>query len=405
VVESDATMAPRRLALAILLVAATDAACASRTATAPHIARSLVAPAIAPPGKVIVERTTKTGATYRYTFVREVSPVKTTLRSVLVLTASSSSGDIRSAAEQPVTLAVAVGDDGVVLERDVDGTWKRTRTDTHQRLNAWCGRRIVGAHGTILSDRGAEATDITSDLADCESRFAVGSAGTIVAHAYGERTWTSVSSPTNADLRALWEGGTNCMHAPGDPPPLATLHAFGRGGAIVRCTFAECYPDDRPTTCENQPSPTSADLNAFGIFMTRALRKMFVVGAHGTVIQEDENDDHWVATQTTLNADLRAAAPGYDLGVDANGASVTSDPIVVGDKCTAAFLDGFDGAGPLAADPIPLGCGIDLFGASASGLHVFFVGGEGTIWHGTVDGITVPRVIFEPDGAATIGGS
>jgi hypothetical protein len=398
-------MAPRRLALAILLVAATDAACTSRTATTPPVARSIEAPAIAPPGKVTVERTTKTGATYRYTFVREVSPVKTTLRSVLVLTGSSSSADIRSAAEQLVTLAVAVGDDGVVLERHADGTWRQTRADTHERLNAWCGRRIVGAHGTILGDRGVEATDITSDLADCESRFAVGSAGTIVAHAYGERTWTSVPGPTNADLRALWEGGTNCMHAPGDPPPLATLHAFGRGGAIVRCTFAECYPDDRPTTCENQPSPTSADLNGFGIFVKRALRKMFVVGAHGVVIQEDDSDDHWVATQTTLTTDLRAAAAGDYLGVDANGAVVTPDPIIVGDRCTAAFLRGLDGAGPIEADPIPLDCRVDLFGASASGLHVFLVGAEGAIWHGSVDGITVPRVLVEPEGAAVGHGS
>jgi hypothetical protein len=387
-------MAPRRLALAILLVAATDAACTNRTARTPPVARPTQAPAIAPFGKVTVERTTKNGATYRYSFVREASPVKTTLRSVVVLT-SSSSDDIYSATEQPVTLAVAAGDDGVVLERDRDGTWRQTRTDTHERLNAWCGRRLVGAHGTIVDDRGVEATGISSDLADCHARFAVGSAGTIVAHA--NRGWTSVPGPTNADLRALWEGGTNCLHAAGDPPPLATMHAFGRGGAIVRCTFAECYPDDRPTTCENQPSPTSADLNGFGFFVTRAIRSAFVVGAHGIVIQQSGDDDNWRATQTSLTADLRAAAVGYDLGVDANGAAVTPDPIIVGDRCTAAFLRGLDGAGPIAADPIPLDCRVDLFGASASGLHVFLVGAEGAIWHGTVDGITVPRTIFVPD--------
>jgi hypothetical protein len=368
--------------VSVVVLVALAAACG---APAGRGARSAEARSEPPPKRIVIERRAPSGSAYRYTFEREASPVATTLRGVFVLAKAS------------ITMAVAVGDDGVVLERRSDGSWNRMPTTTRERLNAWCGRNTVGAHGTITGDDGMEPSHTSHDLAACYGHFAVGSAGTILER-LPDSGWRSVQSPTTADLRALWETLPRCE--PGTPAP---LYAFGRGGAIVRCAHAGCHPDGQPVTCQNVASPTDADLNAFGYYFRleengRGYRSVvpFAVGAHGTLIRSDGTGERWLSAPTGIAADLRAATVNPYFGGDAKGAAVTPEPIVVGDRCTAAFVGGLEDGGAVTTDAIPLDCTSDLLGVSAFGLHVLMVGAGGTIWHGTVDGITMPETTIEP---------
>jgi hypothetical protein len=199
------------------------------------------------------------------------------------------------AVAQRLDEAIAVGDDGTLLERDVTA-WKTVPSPTRRALRAVAftsfGAVAVGDGGTIVRrtaddepwvlETSSASGDLFGVCAGLRDVWIVGAAGTLVFR--GPDGWTQASVVTPRTLLAVW-----CDDHAG-------IAVGEQGIALERL-------DDVPW--HEVPSGTRADL--FGVSSQFGARSWLAVGAKGTAIRLSGAP----ATEPTgIDWNLRAIAEG-----------------------------------------------------------------------------------------------
>jgi hypothetical protein len=298
------------------------------------------------------------------TFVREASPVTTTLRAIAF-------------DEQH---AYAVGDGGVILERQPRSQWRLEPSGTVRDLRAIARvgsktRRTpdafvaVGDGGTIVQkgDRDGAWHVVPSptdgDLLAVTSGFIAGAHGLMLAWADGR--WRRVETGVDEDLQVVWDcaynepvgGGTRFHDA---------VCAAGRRGRLLRCIISGLSVD-----CAPRPSPTTSDLYATNVWP-------LIFGADGTVLQGGQDYPHdYVLLPPLPMGDVYAAAENHALP-QIEGSVNVEDRLAIGARGAVVPWLGWEPFSP----PVTLDPSVDLFGVATRALDWFIVGSGGAIFHG-----------------------
>jgi hypothetical protein len=299
---------------------------------------------------------------------------------------------------EPLTreLVVAVGDEGTILERTVEGPWHEVDSPAEERrLNAVSGGVAVGDEGTLLvrdEDRWRrKPSGVTTPLyavtagryrpwqpyPGAQWGFAAGANGVLLRRA-DNGWWTQVPTGTEETFRSVWFCATCAT---------PTVVAVSEGGSAVACSF----PRGRSESCAPGPPRSAEQLPANRAERTdQRLTSVALLPMYGGIAEVifaspvSQPEGRWSASYLDpwpppTPARLLAAAAGTGWWWFA-GDRVRRESIAVGEVGAAVFL-GEDGTP--ASTWLPTG-GADLYGIDMREDHIFAVGAKGIIVHGTV---------------------
>jgi hypothetical protein len=323
------------------------------------------------PGRVVLDIASP--ARHDIAFVRERSPVAATLRAV----------------EFDDRHAYAVGDGGVILERQPRTAWRLEPSGTTRNLRAigqaLTGFVAVGDGGTIVYKNNddderrwrTQPSPTQQDLFAVGDNFIAGAHGALLTWADGR--WRSVDTGVDEDLRALWDCSYNEHLAGGRAAYHRAVCAAGQRGRLVRCIVERLSVD-----CTAQPSPTTSDLYA-------AIRWPFVFGADGTVLVAEASDPFSFAPAPTLQmGDVHAVAENHWMPTVDGSGGMAEDALAVGaGGAVVHWTRGRD-----FEPPVILDASVDLFGTATRALDWFVVGSDGAIFHGVTEHVAIWPVML-----------
>lgn len=218
-------------------------------------------------------------------------------------------GDLLAIACKGKAMAVAVGDDGVVLRtEDAGGRWQQLDVGTRAPLRAVA--LSGGTAGFVVGDgivlRSDDEARSFTPVPDVEGEFTA-----VTTTAKGTLAWMTTASGQIWQLDGevmtpVFTGSEGPLAGIGVTPEGAHLVAVGAGGLVLRS-------DDAGETWASVPTPTSRDLHAVRISGKADL--VVAVGAAGTVLRLD--DELGTSVEELLEPGL--ALRGLHLAFDGHG--------------------------------------------------------------------------------------